>query len=200
MRTSRQLVLFLKAPRVGAVKTRLARGLGRVPAWLFYRRQTISLIRRLQDPRWDMKLFISPDSFTRQGNFWPSGARCFPQGEGNLGQRMQRAFDILPSGPVVIIGGDIPGIDKRDIRRAFNALETHDMAFGPAEDGGYWLVGMRRRPRVLRPFDGVRWSTEHALKDTLANISPSCRVARLRTLADIDEMADFEMAGFPRPL
>ncbi|WP_321393145.1 TIGR04282 family arsenosugar biosynthesis glycosyltransferase [Emcibacter sp.] len=200
MVSSRHLVIFLKAPRIGTVKTRLARDLGRVPAWVFYRRQVQKLIRRLRDPRWEMTLFVSPDRFALSGNFWPHNLLHQAQGRGDLGQRMQRAFDGLPSGPAVIIGGDIPDITKADISAAFRSLENHDMTFGPAEDGGYWLVGMRRRPRILRPFEKVRWSTEHALEDTLANIHPECRIARLRTLTDIDDITDFERAGLPRPL
>lgn len=200
MKSRPRLVLFLKAPRIGAVKTRLARDLGRVPAWLFYRRQVISLIRRLQDARWQMILFVSPDIFAASGNFWPREVRREPQGRGDLGQRMQWAFEILPPGPAVIIGGDIPHITRKDIEKAFAALKKHDMAFGPASDGGYWLVGMRRQPRILRPFAGVRWSTEHALADTLANLPSQCRTAMLRELCDIDELADFEKAGFVPPL
>jgi rSAM/selenodomain-associated transferase 1 len=200
MHPRQQLVLFLKAPRVGPVKTRLGRDLGRVPAWLFYRRQVTSLIRRLRDPRWDLRLFVTPDAFALSGNFWPGAVERVAQGAGDLGARMQRAFDGLPPGPAVIVGGDIPGISKTDIRQAFRALNGHDMVFGPAEDGGYWLVGMRRRPRILRPFAGVRWSTEHALADTLSNLPAACRVAKLRILSDIDDLADFEKAGLPRPL
>jgi uncharacterized protein len=72
---------------------------------------------------------------------------------------------------------------------AFRALGRADAVFGPAADGGYWLVGLSPR-RPARPFAGVRWSSEHALTDTLGNF-PGRRFARLRTLQDVDTAADY---------
>src|SRR3546814_16124850 len=85
---------------------------------------------------------------------------------------MDRVMRVLPPGPAVIIGTDIPDIRPRHAAAAFRALGRHDAVFGPAADGGYWLVGLRRRPTIPRAFDGVRWSTEHALADTRANLRP----------------------------
>ncbi len=92
----------------------------------------------------------------------------------------------MPPGPVVIIGSDIPDIAASDIAAAFRALGSKSAVFGPARDGGYWLVGLRRRPRFIDPFANVRWSSEHALADTLANLADK-EVAMLRTLSDIDD-------------
>ncbi len=104
---------------------------------------------------------------------------------------MGSLFRDLPPGPVVIVGADIPGIERRHIAAAFAALGRHDTVLGPAEDGGYWLVGMRRRPRVAEIFDGVRWSSEQAMADTLENIRKrKMSVAMLESLADIDEGKD----------
>jgi glycosyltransferase A (GT-A) superfamily protein (DUF2064 family) len=94
----------------------------------------------------------------------------------------------LPPGPVVIIGSDIPGIAKSDIAHAFRELGARDAVFGPATDGGYWLVGLRRRPRFLDPFAHVRWSSEHALADTLADLAGK-DVVLLRSLSDVDDGA-----------
>ncbi len=94
----------------------------------------------------------------------------------------------LPPGPVIIVGSDIPGIRPTHIADGFRALGHHDAVFGPARDGGYWLVGLKRRPCFVDPFPGVRWSTRHALKDTLANLAGR-RIARLDTLDDIDDGA-----------
>ena len=71
---------------------------------------------------------------------------------------------------MVIIGSDIPNIERADIANAFHQLGRHDAVFGPAPDGGYWLVGQSRRRTVLQMFDNVRWSSEHALADTMANL------------------------------
>jgi hypothetical protein len=89
---------------------------------------------------------------------------------------------------VALIGCDIPDAGPADVRAAFRALGSAQAAFGPAEDGGYWLVAMAPR-RPARPFAAVRWSSEHALADTLANFVGR-RVAMLRTLHDVDTAAD----------
>lgn len=110
-----------------------------------------------------------------------------PQGSGDLGERMQRIFTALPPGPAVIVGTDIPGISPRHIGHAFRALGAHDAVFGPAADGGYWLVGLRRTPKTPRRiFKGVRWSGPHALRDTLANLN-GARVATIGMLEDVDD-------------
>lgn len=188
----RTLVIFVKQPRFGRVKTRLARDIGRFKAWLFYRRTVKALIRRVGHGNWKTIICVSPDDY-RSGFFDPR-LMVIPQGGGDLGQRMQRVFDTVgqkrKSGPLVLIGGDIPGVDKNHIRRAFNALGNHDAVFGPARDGGYWLVGMRRRHGRIAPFDGVRWSTEHALADTVENIKLSQRVEFTDMLSDVDRAAD----------
>ena len=81
----------------------------------------------------------------------------------------------------------MPAIRRHHIAAAFKALGRHDAVFGPAADGGYWLVGLRRRPRFQDVFNRVRWSTEHALKDTLENLKPGQTHALLETLEDIDD-------------
>ncbi len=111
------------------------------------------------------------------------------QGPGGLGSRMQRIFDCSRRGPLIVVGTDIPFVTREMIARAFRALRDADAVFGRAEDGGYWLVGLRRRPKTLSPFGNVRWSSPHALADTLANLSGR-RVAFAETLFDIDTRAD----------
>jgi hypothetical protein len=116
------------------------------------------------------------------------------QGSGDLGARMQRIMDRLPPGPVVIIGSDIPWVRARFIRDAFSRLGAHDSVFGPSPDGGYWLVGLKRIPRIPRAFQNVRWSTAHALADTLRNLA-GLKIAHIISLDDVDEAADFVRAG-----
>ena len=94
---------------------------------------------------------------------------------------------VMPPGPVVIIGTDIPDIRTRHIDQAFRALGTHDAVFGPANDGGYWLVGLKRRPALKNIFACVRWSSEHTLADTRANLPAHWRVAELEVLTDVDD-------------
>jgi len=192
MSPTRQLVVMAKAPRLGRVKTRLAKGIGAVEAARFYRRTSLDLLRRVgADPRWQTVLALSPDIAVHEKGIWPEAVPRIAQGAGDLGDRMGRLMRDLPSGPVVIVGSDIPDIAAHHIAGAFDALGGHDAVVGPADDGGYWLVGLRRFPRVVQIFGHVRWSGEHALADTLANAQRmSLRVATLERLSDIDTAED----------
>lgn len=179
-----------RAPRLGTVKRRLARDIGAVEALRFYRNHTGALLRDLSvDPRWRLWLAVTPDSAATGAGLWPFRGRVVAQGAGDLGRRMGRLFETLPPGPLVMIGSDIPGITRNHVDRAFKTLGAQDWVFGPAEDGGYWLVGARRRPRIVTPFAGVRWSSPAALSDTLANLAGQS-VALVETLRDVDSGAD----------
>jgi glycosyltransferase A (GT-A) superfamily protein (DUF2064 family) len=103
---------------------------------------------------------------------------------------MGRVMAALPPGPAVIVGADCPDLGPGEVAHAFAALRHHDAVLGPALDGGYYLVGLKRTPRVPDAFAGVRWSGPHALADTLANLG-GLRVALLPPLADIDTGADW---------
>jgi glycosyltransferase A (GT-A) superfamily protein (DUF2064 family) len=93
----------------------------------------------------------------------------------------------------VIVGSDIPALAPRHVAAAFRALGRHDAVFGPSDDGGYWLVGFRRSPCLPASlFRNVRWSTEHALADTLAGLPRRMRIATLEMLEDIDDSAAYE--------
>ncbi len=185
------LVIMSKAPRMGKVKTRLAKDIGASEALRFYKTNTRDLLRRVgDDPRWTCVIAAAPDVAAPESGFWPDEMPRVPQGGGDLGTRMDRVMKTMPPGPVVLIGCDIPDVTNARIAQAFNTLGNHDAVFGPAEDGGYWLVGMKRFPHVRSIFDSVRWSTEHALADTCANLK-GARVALLDTLPDIDTGADF---------
>ncbi len=190
MSPARHLVIMAKQPVMGRVKTRLAADTGAVEATRACRVMLQALLRRLAyDRRWTTWLAVSPDAAARPA-WWQGKARprLIAQGGGDLGERMQSLFMRLPPGPAVIIGSDIPAIVSADIASAFHALSGHDAVIGPAIDGGYWLVGVSRR-RPLRPFANVRWSSPHALADTMANLAGR-RVACLRQLADIDSAED----------
>lgn len=185
----KRLVMMVRKPAAGRVKTRLARGIGVVAATAFYRTASAGLIARLSgDPRWRMLLAVTPDAAVGD-RAWPTQVERVAQGGGDLGARLQRLFDRLPPGPVVIIGSDSPDIRPAHIAAAFAGLGRADAVLGPAPDGGYWLIGLKRSPRVLKPLARVRWSSEHTLTDTLANLTGK-RVELLAPLDDIDEAAD----------
>lgn len=187
---TQHLLVMAKQPRIGRVKTRLGAGIGAMEATRAYRvmlGETLNTLSR--DPRWQTWIAVS-GVHELNANVWPGNVNLVDQGTGDLGDRMQRMFNKLPIGPVVIIGSDIPHIERADIADAFRQLGRHDVVFGPAPDGGYWLVGQSRRRSVLQLFDNVRWSSEHALSDTMANLS-CASVKLLRQLADVDDVASY---------
>ncbi len=190
------MIVFARAPRLGTVKRRLARGVGERAALRFHLATLLRLLRLLRaDRRFRTVLAHTPDRGARR---WPAGqagrglARV-AQGHGDLGARMHRACARFRRGRVAVVGCDVPAVRADDVAACFRALGRADAAFGPAEDGGYWLVGLARR-RPARPFAGVRWSGPHALADTLGNFRGR-RVAMLRRLRDVDTAEDLAEAG-----
>jgi len=188
----RTLVIFLKEPRPGRVKTRLGREIGMTAAAWWFRHQSRRLIRRLgADRRWRTVLAVSPDREGMASRVWPANLSRWPQGSGDLGDRMGRVLRGMPPGPVIIVGADIPAIAPSHVARGFHLLGRHDAVLGPAPDGGYWMIGLRRGGRAAPAglFHGVRWSSPHALADTVASLAP-LDVGFGATLRDVDEVAD----------
>ena len=186
------VIVFARQPVLGTVKTRLAAGIGKVEALRFYRSTLARLLCRIAPFRsWTAMLAVMPDrAATIMGRAY--GIPAFPQGPGDLGARMRRAATGR-TGPVLIVGSDVPDLAPGHLQHAFAALRGHDYVFGPSEDGGYWLAGFANR----RPAEGimrdVRWSTPSALADTLASIDARRRVHVLgMTLTDVDDHAGYQ--------
>jgi rSAM/selenodomain-associated transferase 1 len=183
-----RLVVMVKEPKAGRVKTRLGREIGTVAATSFYRHAATAVLRRLTCiTRWQTWLAVAPETSVAS-SFWPAGIPRRAQGHGDLGQRMQRIMDWPGRGPIIIIGTDIPAIRPCHIAAALKALGGSDAVMGPTPDGGYWLVGFKRSPAILKPFTRVRWSSEHALADTLTNLA-GARMSFAASLADVDDAA-----------
>lgn len=185
------LVIFVKAPAAGRVKTRLARGIGTVPAAWWFRHQVSRLMRNVgRDQRWHTVLAVAPDREV-MSRALPGGWARIAQGSGDLGARMGRVLRGMPPGPVVIVGTDVPGIRAHHVAEAFRVLGGRDAVMGPAPDGGYWLIGLHRGGQAVPAglFHGVRWSTRHAMADTLESLRP-LRVGKVVQLADVDEAKD----------
>ena len=192
-----RLIIMLKEPRPGRVKTRLGRDVGMTRAAWWFRHQTAALLRRITDPRWETLLAVSPN-LALASRVWPAHLPRLPQGPGDLGDRMARLLRSQPPGPTCIIGADIPGIRRPHSAEAFAALGSNDAVFGPATDGGYWLVGLKRTAPPPPGFlQKVRWSTEHALADSMATL-PRHRIAQTTTLRDVDTAADLFPNDAPR--
>ena len=188
-----QLVIFLKAPRLGAVKTRLAKTMGNESALGVYRFLLDALsakFRRVQP----VELRFSPDDAGLDVEPWMNkGWSKHPQGKGDLGKKLSAAFsDHFRRGAtrVIIIGSDCPEIRVADIKSAWNHLETFDLVLGPTTDGGYWLIGLRRPQPAL--FEGISWSTSRVLAQTIARGSQAGLTIHCpRMLEDIDTESDW---------
>ena len=182
------LVLFARAPALGHGKRRLAKEIGELAAVRFQRLMIARLLRRLAaDRRWDLRIAVTPDRACNQARHWRRGTKVFGQGSGDLGRRMCRAIASAPRGPVVLIGCDIPAIEASQIAAAFRLLGKCDLVFGPAGDGGFWLVAARKRPKLLPLFERVRWSSPHALADTLTGLPHGVAIGFVDTLEDVDD-------------
>ena len=201
------VIVFIKAPRSGTVKTRLARTLGDQAACDIYKALLSSTLATLSSFP-GLQIRFSPDDALRDISPWlHPGWAANPQGPGDLGQRMLRAFEhSLGRGvsKVIIIGSDCPEITLHDIDQASSALSSHDLVLGPATDGGYWLIGLAKTEPAL--FEGITWGSRHVLAETLARATAlGMRIHLLRTLSDIDTAEDWEryqrskQGGTPAP-
>ncbi len=187
----RHAVIFARRPQLGRVKSRLAADIGPVETLRFYRRTLTQASRRLSaDGRWATWLGVTPDEAVRDRRIWPDGIPRLPQGPGDLGIRMERMLTAFGPHPALIVGSDIPDVSAHHVAAAFDALRRNDFVFGPAADGGYWLVGARRGCAAAGLFDGVRWSGPDALADTQKNAG-GARVGLLDELHDIDDGAAY---------
>lgn len=179
------LYIFAKRPLMGAGKTRLAAGVGKIQAVRIYRAMTQQILRQTTDPRWRQVLCTARDSELDQPYPVWRGARWrMSQGPGTLTDRLARITSM--AGLHIIIGSDAPHVTRRDIIGAVKALKTNRTVFGPALDGGFWLIGVRG-PLPKAIYEGVRWSSETTLEDLTKNLDEP--PARLRTLEDIDDAA-----------
>jgi rSAM/selenodomain-associated transferase 1 len=187
------LLVFLRAPRPGAVKSRLAATVGPDRALAIYRDLAERVLAAIP-AGFEVELRYTPDSAGSEVTGWARpGWQLAPQGEGDLGARLQRAADdawARGARRVLVIGTDSPEITGRDLHDARSALESHDVVLGPALDGGYWLIGLRQPLPGI--FHGIPWSTAEVLATTVSAAQAAGRtVHRLRPLGDIDTEADW---------
>ncbi len=201
---ARRLIVFTRYPRPGEVKTRLIPVLGPHGAADLQRLMTEHVVReavrvqRRMGAAVEVRYAGGTEALMRQ---W-LGVDCRPQTDADLGARMSDALaEALAGGArsAVIVGSDCPSVTAGLLCGAFLALEHADVVLGPAADGGYYLVGLRRPAPAL--FDGMHWGTA----DVLARTLERARALGLRTelvaeLADVDEPVDLARPDAPRPV
>jgi|ERR1043166_2196247 rSAM/selenodomain-associated transferase 1 len=198
--SDQRLIIFVKAPRPGEVKTRLAKDLGPEAACLAYRDLVETVVENLSSLHGVELRFTPHDGFAEVQPWLRKGWSAHPQGEGDLGARLESAFaQHFADGAerAVIIGSDCPEVLSADIEAAWSWLQTHDLVLGPATDGGYWLIGVREAQPLL--WKDIAWGTGQVLEQTLHRAKvPGLRTRLLRTLTDIDTADDwrrFQAAG-----
>ena len=188
------VIVFAKAPVPGLAKTRLAPALGADgAAALAARMLQHALAQAVAAGLGPVELCAAPDTThpTLQSAAARCGATLAAQGEGDLGERMHRAFarHLAQHGAALLMGTDAPALDATRLRQAAQALQQHDAVFVPALDGGYALVGLRRAD--ARVFAGMRWSHAQVMEHTRQRLREAgLRWAELPAVADVDEPAD----------
>lgn len=171
------LILFTRAPAVHGGKTRLAREVGAVTAWQFQRRALAGLERQLRDSRWQLIRAITPDRRAE--------SQDIVQQTGPFGQRLHRLLNRYRGRPVIIIGSDVPDLTAADIMPALQALRRPGFVLGPADDGGFWLIGRRGGRLSPRLFEGVRFSVPTTLRETMRRLPGRSTLIHMRE--DVDD-------------
>lgn len=191
---SDSVIVMARAPRLGTVKTRLAVELGVERALAIHRAMTERAIGVVSGLSCAVTVAYTPADAGEEMRSWLGDRFDFaPQQGAGLGERMTAAIEarlLAGARRVVVIGTDCPTLDAATLHRALAALETHDVVFGPASDGGYYLVGVRAPQRTI--FDGVPWSSEHTLAVSLARAADAgLSVVLLDEMRDVDTAADW---------
>jgi hypothetical protein len=190
------LGIFVKSPRAGLVKTRLAESIGAHEAAALYRTMGRRVVERCLDPgRHRTVIWFTPAEEEPNVRAWllPLEVDEFlDQREAGLDARLSAAFERhFSEGAerVVVIGSDSPDVDASLIHRAFEALSEHDVVIGPARDGGFYLIGLRFPVSDL--FRHVTWSTDLVLRQTMLNAARlGLSATFLPELRDVDTVAD----------
>ncbi len=184
------LIVFLRLPEKGKVKTRIASSLGQDAALVIYKEMTDITLQMVSNLAMQVYLFYEgglPDLSNRKPSF-----QYLSQPPGNLGEKMHHAFEITlqKHKKAIIIGSDCPALTVADVNEGNSKLDTTDIVIGPSADGGYYLLGCKE---VIPPlFKNIHWSSSSVLDDTIDIIKSQHRnYYLLRTLNDIDVEADW---------
>jgi len=195
---SKALLLFIKNPIKGRVKTRLAASVGDDKALEIYK-ELLAHTQEVSIGLKDTHRILFYDKAIEPNDDWSKDLfNKQIQPEGDLGAKMEHAFNYAfdqAFEKVVIVGSDCAQISVSDIENAYDALDHVDVVYGPAMDGGYYLCGLRLMNNVV--FKLKAWSTNTVLEESIALCSAAgLSVSLLRTLSDIDNIEDWQRYGF----
>ena len=188
---SRAILLFVKYPEPGRVKTRIAASVGPEKAAAIYKQLVARVWSQLPADAQIVVCYDPPGRGDEVRAWLPHAARYEPQVAGDLGTRLRAAVDgAFANGAtqVAVIGSDCVELKPEIFAETWETLELSDIVLGPTSDGGYYLVALRSPMPAI--FQNIRWSTEHTLADTMAQAG-SASVHLLRNLNDVDTYEDW---------
>ncbi len=166
------ILLFIKAPLKGRVKSRLASILGEDAALELYRSFALDILDTIERTGHPCTIFFYPPDSGEAVTAWLGpGRTCLPQEGEDLGLRMANAFATIfnrGDSRAILIGSDLPDLPADLLSGALKALDDHDAVIGPARDGGYYLIGFRRETFLPDVFQGIEWSTNRVFAETVA--------------------------------
>lgn len=169
MLLDRVLIIFVKYPQAGFVKTRLAKEIGKEKAARLYRLFVKAILARTNDANFTRFIFYSPLEKETQIRQWLNyPPYLYPQEGDNLGKRLSNAFEFTfkrGAKKAVVIGTDSPTVGKETVIKAFEELEQNDCVIGPSTDGGYYLLGLSNFRREI--FDNIEWDTDIVFRQTV---------------------------------
>lgn len=190
------LIIFVKNIKLGKVKTRLAKTVGNDDALTIYKALVKVTEKATSIINIDKRIYYS-DAIVNDK--WPNDSKTVQKGS-DLGEKMSNAFlDGFKDGyeNIILIGSDLPDISANIINKGFDALSKSDVVFGPAEDGGYYLVGFSQFQNCV--FKNKAWSTSNLLEETLKELNEQkIKVSLIETLNDIDTFEDLQ--SYPKLL
>lgn len=197
IKKDKAIIVFVRKPEFGKVKSRLANVIGKGNALSVYKRLLIHTKMQLEEftVQENAAVFVFYTDEPDKTDLWDSIAtNKLTQSSGDLGEKMSNAFlYCFKQGiqSVCIIGSDCPQLSCSLLHNAFTQLENHDIVIGPAEDGGYYLLGMKQHDETI--FTDKEWSSEAVYSSTIDDIKRlGLSYTNLSTLSDIDFKEDLD--------
>ncbi|WPR71411.1 TIGR04282 family arsenosugar biosynthesis glycosyltransferase [Flavobacterium sp. NG2] len=192
---TKALIIFTRNPELGKVKTRLAKTIGDEKALQVYKDLLQHTMEQTQNLDCDKYVFY--DTIVIENDIWnPNDYHKKVQVSGDLGTKMHAAFELLFDlgyQKCIIIGSDLFDLKTAIIRQAFEDLDKIETVIGPAEDGGYYLLGLKKNNKLI--FQNKDWGTSSVLESTLKDLEKN-QVHLLETLNDIDTIDDLEKSNY----
>jgi rSAM/selenodomain-associated transferase 1 len=190
------VLLFIKAPFKGRVKSRLAVAVGEEAVLELYKNFVLDIIDALSISGYPFRICLYPPDAEETITTWLGGHPVEPQVGNDLGERMEMAFKkIFSEGftSAILIGSDIPDLTPAVFHEALESLNENDAVIGPAADGGYYLIGFNQRSFLPRIFHGIHWSTDTVFQETMDILKKSSlRMHLVPQWKDVDTLEDLK--------